>query len=292
MKDKEKINKCYLCGCDSAKPVPGKVRDQSQIEIKMCNKCGLVYLGSRKHITLDYYSSDYDKELFSQWRWEDYLNFSKFDDDRRIAQLKDKVANRSYLDVGCGAGGVVLGLRKLCKETAVVEPMKMWQENLRKAGIDTYSSIKDIHNRRFDIISMFHVVEHLSDPISFLESLKLKMSDSGMLIVEVPSVDDALLSLYKSKPFSEFIYWSPHLYYFNPTTLSQLLTKSGYNIITVQQYQRYPLSNHLKWLATGTVGGHIEWSFLDSPELTAAYSSQLAKLGKCDTLIAHVKLKE
>jgi 2-polyprenyl-3-methyl-5-hydroxy-6-metoxy-1,4-benzoquinol methylase len=291
MKIQEKIHKCYLCDCDSAEPVSGKVRDQSQIGIMVCNNCGLVYLDSHKHITSDYYSLDYEKELFSRCTWKDYLNASKFDDDRRVLQLRDIVAKHSYLDIGCGAGGVVLGLRELCREVAVVEPMKIWRGNLKKKGIDTYSSVEDIHNRRFDIISMFHVLEHLPDPISFLTCLKSKMSDSGMLIIEVPNADDALLSLYRSKHFSEFFYWSPHLYYFNPITFSQLLTKAEYNIITMQQYQRYPLSNHLKWLAMGKGGGHLDWPFLDSPELTAAYSGQLAKLGKCDTLIAWVNLK-
>lgn len=285
------IRVCCLCGNQSSHVLPGKVRDMPEIRILECTECGLVYLDSHKHISSQYYLSDYEKDLFDKWDWQTYLNYSRQDDERRVSQILPLVTNRSYLDIGCGAGGVVLKVRNACKVIAAVEPMERWRRVLRENGINVFNSPAKIQDKQFDVISMFHVVEHLPNPISFLIGLKSKMSDSGMLIIEVPNVDDALLSLYKSKPFSEFFYWSPHLYYFNPITLSQLLTKAGYNIVTIQQYQRYPLSNHLKWLAIGKSGGHIDWSFLDSPELTAVYSSQLARLGKCDTLIAWVNLK-
>ncbi len=56
------------------------------------------------------------------------------------------------------------------------------------------------------------------------------------------------------------------------------------------QVQRYPLSNHLHWLAHGKPGGHKTWGFLDSAELDAAYAATLARVGACDTLIAGFSL--
>ena len=290
MEDRQ-IKSCYLCGSQNSRVRSGKVRDIPEIKILECTECGLVYLGSQEHISNQYYLSDYEKELFDKWDWQDYLDYSKQDDQRRASQILPLIKNRSYLDVGCGAGGVVLNVKNACKAVAAVEPMERWRNILIENGIKMFSSPAQICDKQFDVVSMFHVLEHIPDPVSFLCSYKQKLSHEGRLIIEVPNADDALISLYKSVPFSEFIYWSPHLYYFNSKTLTQLLTKSGYEIVSMQQYQRYPLSNHLKWLATGSGGGHLEWSFLDSPELTAAYSYQLAKLGKCDTLIAQVNLK-
>jgi hypothetical protein len=140
------------------------------------------------------------------------------------------------------------------------------------------------------LITAFHVVEHLSDPIAVLKTLAEKLSKNGRMVVEVPSSGDALLTLYDSSAFQHFTYWSQHLFLFNAETLRHLANKAGLRIVSIQQYQRYPLSNHLHWLSQGEPGGHQKWAFLDSPELKAAYANALASVAMCDTLIAHLEL--
>lgn len=110
------------------------------------------------------------------------------------------------------------------------------------------------------------------------------------MIIEVPSSEDALLTLFDCNSFQRFTYWSQHLFLFNSKTLEQLATQAGLKVIALQQYQRYPLSNHLHWLSQGKPGGHQKWSFLNSPILTESYANTLAALGKCDTLIAYLEL--
>ena len=61
-------------------------------------------------------------------------------------------------------------------------------------------------------------------------------------------------------------------------------------MIAIEQFQRYPLSNHLYWLSQGKPGGHKLWSFLDSPILKQTYADSLARIGQCDTLIGWFKL--
>ena len=142
------------------------------------------------------------------------------------------------------------------------------------------------------MITAFHVVEHLSDPIAILKTLATKLTRNGRMVVEVPSSEDALLTLYDSSAFQHFTYWSQHLFLFNAETLRRLAKQSGLRILAIQQYQRYPLSNHLHWLSQGKPGGHQKWAFLDSPELQTAYANSLASAAKCDTLIAHLELAD
>jgi 2-polyprenyl-3-methyl-5-hydroxy-6-metoxy-1,4-benzoquinol methylase len=144
--------------------------------------------------------------------------------------------------------------------------------------------------RSYDLITAFHVVEHLSDPRSILREFKDFLAPKGRIVIEVPSSSDALLTLYESEPFQHFTYWSQHLYLFNAKTLETLVQQSGLKVISIQQYQRYPLSNHLYWLSKGKPGGHKFWSFLDSSILQQAYADTLARIGQCDTLIAHLEL--
>ena len=122
--------------------------------------------------------------------------------------------------------------------------------------------------------------------------LGAKLSQNGRLVIEVPSSEDALLTLYDSDAFQRFTYWSQHLFLFNADNMRKLVKLAGFRIVSIQQYQRYALSNHLHWLSKGKPGGHQIWAFLDNPELKAAYANSLAAIGKCDTLIAHIELDD
>lgn len=141
----------------------------------------------------------------------------------------------------------------------------------------------------YDLITAFHVIEHLPDPRAMLTSLARFLTPNGQMIIEVPSSDDALLTLYDCDAFQRFTYWSQHLFLSNSATLEVLARQAGLRVVAVKHYQRYPLSNHLHWLSRMEPGGHQRWAFLDTPELTSAYASALAALGKTDTLIAHLE---
>ncbi len=65
---------------------------------------------------------------------------------------------------------------------------------------------------------------------------------------------------------------------------------AGLKLDYVSHIQRYPLSNHLHWLARSSPGGHQAWSFLDGDDLSRAYEAKLANLGKTDTLMASMSL--
>jgi SAM-dependent methyltransferase len=239
-----------------------------------------------------YYDQEYTEQNHNAHNWEAFLNECSIDDQRRFSQIKSLIANRNFLDVGCGAGGVLLKAKKVAKHASGVEPQSAWRDVLVNAGVAVSSSLAEIESASQDVISLFHVLEHIADPLPFVREILRIGAPGGRLVIEVPNADDALLTLYENKAFSEFTYWSPHLFLYNPATLALLLEKAGFarNKITISQYQRYPLSNHLMWLAQGRPGGHLKWSFLDSPALAEAYSAQLASVGRCDTLIAWVSL--
>jgi cyclopropane fatty-acyl-phospholipid synthase-like methyltransferase len=218
---------------------------------------------------------------------EEWLKESEFDDLRRFRMLQPLMVNKKLLDFGCGAGGFLNLARKIAADVAGVELERRvaehWAARLTiRAGLDQVE-----HN--FDVVTAFHVLEHLDDPRDTLKKLGKRLVEGGRLVVEVPSADDALLTLYKNDDFQRFTYWSQHLYLFNAHTLNLLVQQAGMNVVALQQVQRYPLSNHLHWLSRGKPGGHKAWSFLDAPEVNAAYAASLATIGKCDTLVAYIE---
>ncbi|OCR06745.1 class I SAM-dependent methyltransferase [Helicobacter pullorum] len=144
----------------------------------------------------------------------------------------------------------------------------------------------------YDLLTAFHVMEHLQDSITILKQLATLLESNGKILIEVPNGNEALLSIFKNKAYSEFIYTNVHLYCFTPHTLRLLGEKAGLKVEFVKCIQRYPISNHLFWLAHNAPNGQKQWgSFIDNPLLQNAYEQTLASLGATDTLIAQFSLK-
>lgn len=274
---------CYLCNNKDFKKRPGKVRDNPNLEIMECNSCGLVFLSSFSHITDGFYeSSGMHGETVDIESW---LRETAWDDERRFNFLRRTIENKSVLDFGCGTGGFLSRVKGTASRAVGIEVETRLKTHFQKEGLEVFAGLDEVKSN-FDVITLFHTLEHIADPVSILKQLAKKLITGGNLIVEVPNANDALLTLYRSTPFSEFTYWSCHLFLFTSSTISLLAEKAGLKINYVKQIQRYPLSNHLYWLSKGNPGGHREWSFLDSDELHKSYEKQLASIGCCDTILA------
>lgn len=280
------IMKCYLCNNDNITKRNGSVRDSPNIGIFECGNCGLVFLESSAHITPGHYENSgmhgFEVPDISSW-----LRETDVDDERRYQMLKTNFTNKSILDFGCGAAGFLWKTNSYASNGIGVELEQRVREYW-KGKLKIVSNLEEVMGK-YDLITAFHVIEHLVDPVKTLRQLANLMQENGRLVIEVPNSDDALLTLYDSINFKNFTYWSQHLYMFNSSTLKILANLAGLRVISIEQHQRYPLSNHVYWLSKGQPGGHMKWNFLDRPILTEAYAASLAVIGKCDTLIAHLE---
>jgi len=278
---------CYLCGSVDFKTRNGAVRDAANLRILECCNCGLVFLESFDHITHGYYAENpiVGPEVPSVDYW---LKLAERDDQRRYKMLHSAICNKSLMDFGCGAGGFLRNCKGIARSVIGIEAEKKVNKYWG-SDICIYPDLEAVEGERFDIITAFHVVEHLHDPKALIMELLARLDENGRLVIEVPSASDVLLTLYDVKAFQEFSYWSQHLFLFNANSLQFLARQSGARILAIKQCQRYPLSNHLYWLSQGRPGGHQQWTFLDSPELDLAYENSLAKLSVYDSLVAYLE---
>jgi len=282
---------CYLCGSDQNIGRLGSVRDNPEIQPLECVGCGLVFLSSASHITEEHYTESgmHNGEIPDVESW---LKKTAFDDERRFHFMKNQITNKKVLDFGCGAGGFLERAKQVASEVSGIELEKALQTSFKERELNVFSNLQLVQEdgQKWDVITAFHVVEHLSDPRKTLNDLSTLLNKEGQIIIEVPSSNDALLTLYNNQPFQNFTYWSQHLYLFNSQTLFDLINQSGLKLNGLKHIQRYPLSNHLYWLANGKPGGHQKWGFMNDNLLNEAYERQLASIGKTDTLIAGVSL--
>lgn len=279
--------KCYLCNSKSFLKIKQGVRDNKDLSVIKCNNCGLVTLNSFDHIHEKFYenSNMHSKKI----KISDWLSQTKKDDDRRLSFLLEKMKNKNILDFGCGNGGFLLNAQEISNNVVGIEPEMQFKNFFKKQKVRVYDSLTDIHEIKFDLITAFHVFEHLKDPLEILKSLSPFLAEGGEIIIEVPNSDDILLSLYKSNEFSDFTYWSQHLFLFNEKTLTDLISKSEFRINWIEQIQRYPISNHLYWLSKGLPNGHNIYSIFNNNKLNQEYSKVLKQEKICDTLLLSIK---
>jgi len=283
---------CYLCGNESFAVRPGSVRDAKDIEVLECTNCTLVCLSSLNHIKSDHYENsgmhDGAEPDIGSW-----VKATRVDDERRFNFVKEEICNKKVLDFGCGTGSF-LNLAKACaNEVAGIELEKALQPFFKENDLNVFLNLEAASKakQKWDVITAFHVVEHLSDPKETLAELGCLLADEGKLIIEVPNANDALLTLYNNEGFQNFSYWSQHLYLYNQNTINELVRQAGLRLDWVKHVQRYPLSNHLHWLASGKQGGHIKWGFMNNKRLNSEYENELGSLGITDTIIAGVSKK-
>ncbi|MCD4756742.1 MAG: class I SAM-dependent methyltransferase [Arcobacteraceae bacterium] len=279
---------CYLCKSKDYHQREGQVRDNDEIKVYECNICGLVFLSDFSHIDEKFYQeSNMNTDITSEYsKW---LQETQEDDKRRFEFIKSSIIGHSLLDFGSGAGGFLTQVKSICNDVTGLELDRRVQSYYLNKNIKFESDIYNLKENSFDTITMFHVLEHLKDPISVLKNLSKSLKNNGSIIIEVPNANDALLSIYNNDAFKSFTYWSCHLFLFTKYSLEKVCQKAGYKVEFIKHIQRYPLSNHIYWLANNKPGGHKYWAnFLDSPSLSKEYESSLAAVGATDTIVAKI----
>jgi 2-polyprenyl-3-methyl-5-hydroxy-6-metoxy-1,4-benzoquinol methylase len=205
------------------------------------------------------------------------------DDLRRVVQHNKILKNKKILDFGCGWGGFLKRTKKTKSLTGVElrkECIFYIKKNIKKIIVsDNLNNL----NEKYDIITMFHVLEHIPYQIETLKELKKKLTKNGKIIIEVPSADDFLLKL---KEFKKFTFWSEHLILHTENSLRKILELSGFKKINIKYYQRYNFSNHLGWFIKRMPGGHDSYKNISDTKINKEYSDYLIRRKSTDTLIA------
>ena len=283
-----KKNKCKLCNCEDVIITSYKLRDNDNISVLKCKKCGLSFLSSFEHINNNFYENGNMhqnkalKDDFEAWEKKSFI-----DDSRRFKFLKNKIKNKSVCDFGCGIGGFIKLAKNVTNNACGVEKQQNLKTYFEKNNLNVKNNINE-YKCKFDFITLFHVLEHLKNPKVELLQLIKKLKKNGELIIEIPNSDDALLSLYKNKAFANFTHWSCHLYMYNQKTLKMLFLSLNLKINYMKNVQRYSLMNHLYWLIKNKPGGHNVWAKFDFKILNLLYKSFLKTINKNDTIIISV----
>lgn len=215
------------------------------------------------------------------------IKTSKLDDDkRRAVQFKKLLKNKNILDFGCGWGGFLSRLKSIKSATGIElrnECLTYIKKKLKKIFVT--NNVNKL-NKKFDVITLFHILEHIPYQVDTLKTLKKKLSKNGKIIIEVPSAHDHLLAFESLDKFKKFTFWSEHLILHTENSLRKVLKSSGLKNIKVIYFQRYNLNNHLGWFVKNRPGGHHFFKDVCNQSVNQNYIDYLVKNKRTDTLIA------
>jgi 2-polyprenyl-3-methyl-5-hydroxy-6-metoxy-1,4-benzoquinol methylase len=224
---------CPVCGCFEGNNYGKKYG----YEILKCMECSMVHVNPRPSARKlnQFYKNSEASRFFQEsiikptenYRIEkivkprlDYINSS-------INEVGD------WLDVGCSSGILLAVGKNAGWSVHGIEFEEEAAESARSKGIIVYEKPLEemAFEDKFQLITMFEVLEHISDPAEILKHSHRANKQGGYLLITVPNIEGfefQTIGLEHSN-----ICPPSHLNYYSPTTLSRALISCGYKIITV-----------------------------------------------------------
>ena len=207
-------------------------------------------------------------------------------DKRRYLTFKKYLLKKEVLDYGCCWGGFLRLLQNYSKSCSGLELRKVCINFMKKSykNIDVKDNLTKF-NKNFDVITLFHVLEHMPRQVEALKEIRKKLKKNGKIIIEVPSALDFLIFI-DLPEFKRFTFWSEHLILHTEKSLKKILKTAGFKKIRVHYFQVYGYANHLGWLLTKKPGGHEYFKDYVDKKFDLDYRDHLIRRKQTDTLIA------
>ncbi len=213
-----------LCGRSA-----GELLERNGQDVLLC-RCGI----GRQFVrgTREEYESQYRGEYHASLvRHEGCIPYAeRYRHDRHVAGQRWTRYNamvggltvRRSLDVGCANGAFVDYLAEIGIDAYGVDPdPAMGRERIYTNTLDGLTDL-----RRFDLITMHDVLEHMVDPTSAVKRCTSMLSDTGVLVVDVPDVWDG---------DGDHHFKSEHLWYFTPASVGTMMIAAGLLVAAVDR---------------------------------------------------------
>jgi len=207
--------------------------------IVRCNVCGLVYANPRWQSSLveDSYSVVEDP-MYIEERDGRTLTFR-----RNLAPLEKFInrnsSTRRLLDVGCHIGVMVEIAQEHGWEAWGIEPSEWASQHARERGLHVITGTlndAEIPDGYFDVVTMWDVVEHLTDPAREIRNAYRVLKPGGIIVLHTINIESLFARLMGRR-------WpwlmEMHLYYFSPRTLGKMLEQGGLQVLSFSSQGRY-----------------------------------------------------
>ncbi|MCU0359287.1 MAG: methyltransferase domain-containing protein [Bacteroidia bacterium] len=239
-----KLNSCPVCGSQNhSRFIQSKdfFLSHEIFGIEICNDCGFKFTNPRPS----------DSDLGRYYQSQEYISHSntkkglisklyqwvrRFTLSSKEKLLLSYVSRGTLLDYGCGSGHFISYCQNKGWKVSGVEPDDRARAFAASSVRSVYKSIEDLlsqdQQKTFSAISLWHVLEHVSDLETLMGFLKQVLEKEGVLFVALPNIRSFDANKYKD-------HWAAldlprHLYHFERNTLQKFMNKHGFDLIAIK----------------------------------------------------------
>ncbi|MCF6181847.1 class I SAM-dependent methyltransferase [Lutibacter sp.] len=139
---------------------------------------------------------------------------------------------KKLLDIGCGTGDFLVACKKNNYKIFGVEPNEKANKiATKKIGESVYKNLDDINESKFDVITLWHVLEHVPNLDDYILKIKSLLKPNAILIIAVPNFKSFDANYYKQ-------YWAAfdvprHLWHFSKKSVQSIFLKHQINLVKI-----------------------------------------------------------
>jgi|TARA_B100001013_G_scaffold287463_1_gene187278 2-polyprenyl-3-methyl-5-hydroxy-6-metoxy-1,4-benzoquinol methylase len=221
----------------------------SVIDCRNCKFIHVVPVPSNQELN-SFYGSGYFEKIKPNFisKNEKEMNYWNLVFDEKLATIEKFISSKSkrILDIGSGPGFFLRRAKRRGWDVVGVEPSPLACDYANKQNIHTiqkfFHEVTANEIGKFDAIHTFDVLEHVNNPIDVIEKAHSLLKKGGIIVVEVPNDFNPLQKL-AQKALKKKEWWITlsfgsknsrnlqHLNYFNFSSISDLIKRTGFKII-------------------------------------------------------------
>jgi SAM-dependent methyltransferase len=233
-----RIEVCPVCGSAAVSPV-FSAKDHTvsglSFEIWQCNDCTLRFtqgIPGQEEMPAFYQSEAYVSHSDTSKGWINRLYHLvrtwTLSSKRKLVSSVTGTRGGRLLDIGAGSGAFVAHMMRHGWQVEGLEPdptARKTAAGLHALELDPVEKLFDLPAQSFDVITLWHVMEHVKDLHAYLERMKSVLRPGGSILIAVPNYTSLDASIYGR-------FWAAydvprHLYHFSPASISRLFEIHG-----------------------------------------------------------------
>lgn len=220
-------------------PVCGGPEHQAEfskhgVEIVGCPNCDTRY-GKRIPANLDDVYQNPNYVLFSKDEEQGHFEYRRERFGReRVGILEEHcgdLTDKRIIDVGCGNGyflSVAMEKSRHCFGAEFSDKLREFTKEV--TGLPVFGEgLDDLPEKGFDILTLFDVIEHIPEPIPFMESVDRILNPGGSVLIFTPNFDS--FSVKVNKEYSSIVDPTEHVVLYTLSSLRFLAHRVGYEVV-------------------------------------------------------------
>ena len=159
-----------------------------------------------------------------------YQTVKKYTLNNKVKLINEyTIEEKKLLDIGCGTGEFLISAKNKNWETVGVELNDIARKKAIDKKLEIFKSLDDLNDQKFDVITLWHVLEHLPDLDKQINKIASLLNKNGTLIIAVPNYKSYDAQYYKE-------YWAAydtprHLWHFSQNAIKSIFKNKKIEVV-------------------------------------------------------------